>query len=147
MASISWVTKNETELVMTAVNKRWISGDVKGFIFSECLLDVCMCILGKFSIWSDVICIPSVVRALKSLVITLLWALNSRTTPIYNFTPVPCFSGERQKSQKKCLSSIYRRMWNSYISAGCIFSNLVTSEKQRIPVVSFCHAWSLFVFI
>lgn len=68
----------------------------------------------NFPISSDVIYIPSVVRALKSLVITLLWTLSNRTTPIYH-TSALCLRGrDGDLSRNVCLH--FMAGCESYIS-------------------------------
>ena len=53
-------------------------------------------------------------------------------------SPLCPASQGRDKSQKKCPSSIYSWMWNSYISAGCIFqfNDLIKTEGSLRKLLS-----------
>lgn len=143
------------EQFLTTVNRWWITGDRHGDLFpvwvwvsSACLLDVCVYTCAYWvnvPISSDVIYIPSAVRALRSPVITLLWALSNRTKPIYNVTPVPRFSeGATEISAGMSVLTLWPDVKFIYLTGLYLlhFNDLIRTEDScRKPH----HAWRLFV--
>ncbi len=117
------------------------------YFLQECgsALHVSVCIYSRciywpnFSISSDVIYIPSASRALRSLVITLLCALSISATPIYNITPVPCFSeGETEISVEMSVFTLWLDVKFIELSGLYLFhfNGLIRTEDSHRKLLS-----------